>query len=248
MKQLIFGLGISFLMMYSVASANDYYQKECCVPSPDLCCNAGLDGFYVGGNFGMISLTAYRTTLEPQITNGPLGKTFMETDFTLGPQIGYNWNCQRVLFGLVADWNWTNIQNRYLSAGGFSTYGLMMDWYLTIRGRIGINFRHCLFYLTAGSALAHLEMRFTANGAFYSVNHSHWGWTGGIGVEYLLGCKWSLGGDLLYMNFANSRYNNFPNSVKFYRSDTVWVARAIVNYHFGKLLSYFCCKRKGYNF
>lgn len=240
MKKLIFGLGISVWLMGS-ALANTYdYQEDCCYLSPcESYCEEGFGGFYLGGNFGLVTQTAFRTTNSGN--EGIRGHTYVETDGNIGVQTGYDWNCGYGVFGLVTDWDWANIYNTYIGSDQEVAHTVTLDWYLTIRARIGITASNCLFYVTAGAALAHIETKWDEYEEYYYVNHSHWGWTGGVGFDYLLGCKWSLGADLLYMNFAHERFT-FVNNLILHRSDTIWVVRAIINYHFSNLFNNFCCK------
>ena len=201
MKKLIFGLGIMVAgLTCAVASANDYYYGGDCCPAP--CgdpCGTEFDGFYFGGNLGVLTNIAYRNDLD-QFAGG--SQVLVDTDFTIGLQLGYDWNCGCSLFGLVVDWNWANIDHSHHS---FTDNRLRneLDWFLTIRGRAGITVCDCLFYLTAGAVVADFDARWRTTTSSTHHDDTRWGWTGGVGVEYLLGCNWSIGADLLFMHFDN---------------------------------------------
>lgn len=230
MKKLIFGLGIVVAgLTCSVASAQ-YYGGDCCPPVCDPCCVSDFNGFYFGGNLGVISEVAHLNHIDESNTslNDSRSISHVATDFTIGLQLGYDWQCGCSLFGLVADWNWVNVNHSF-----FGRCRNDDSWFLTIRGRAGVTVCDCLFYLTAGAATADLKARW--NNDFFSSNscRNAWGWVGGVGVEYLLGCNWSVGADLLFMHFDEKRHTRedqrFGHSVSFY------TARLLLNYRFGDL-------------
>lgn len=230
MKQLIFGLGIAAAgLTGAVVAANEYG-----VPACDVCCEMHADGFYIGGNLGVITQIAL---LNEEASNYAIGINHVDTNFTLGGQLGYDWNCDRGLLGLVFDWDWSNIDHTYSALDG-GTIKLELDWYLTIRGRAGVTICDWLFYLTAGAAAARFE---TTWDSIYHKNRTRWGWTGGFGVDYFLGCNWSLGADILYMRFSQDR-KTFNPSVALETSGSLWVSRIILNYYFGDLVDHFCCR------
>lgn len=238
MKKFILGLGIIVGgLTNSMAYANDGWGN-CCPP----CCEySGFDGFYFGGNLGVISQLAFRN--EDQ-HGTPFGRTFIDTDFTIGAQLGYDWGCGSSLFGVVVDWDWSNLDQSHNLVTNDDDIKNELDWYLTIRGRAGLTICDCLIYLTAGAAVAHFDTKWNPGSTSFHQEEARWGWTGGVGVEYLLGCKWSLGADLLVMHFDTNRKTFLnPSTSTTYAlgsSDSVWVGRVILNYRFGDLFSCFC--------
>lgn len=252
MKKLILGLGLAVAgLTCSVASAYDYYQGDCC-PAPyndcyNDCCGSDFDGFYFGGNLGVVTNVAYRNDFNDfnESTTGG-SRTCVDTDFTIGLQVGYDLNCGCSLFGLVVDWNWVNIDHSDHSFND-DRHRNGHDWFLTIRGRAGITVCDCLFYLTAGAVVADFDTRWRRG--FDDASHHHddtrWGWVGGFGVEYLLGCNWSVGADILFMHFDEEKHSfttdgTAPTSFRFGHSDSVYVARVLLNYRFGDLFGCFC--------
>ncbi len=241
MKRLFFGLGIMVAgLTCSVASASDYYyQGDCCPDQCDPCCDSDFDGFYFGANLGVLTNHAYRGDLDG-FTNGGCC-TLVDTEFTIGLQLGYDWNCGCSLFGLVADWNWVSNDNSHHSDGGQShRHG--NDWFVTIRGRAGVTVCDCLFYLTGGFAVIDADHRWGDGSTNHSHSNTKWGWTGGTGVEYLLGCNWSLGAEILFMHFDDdsSSHNNGTANFRFKDADSAWVGRLVLNYRFGDLFD--CCR------
>lgn len=234
MKKLIFGLGILVTGLTSmIASANDY----CASPCNACLYGTGFEGLYLGGNLGAITQFAFR---NEEFDGAVEGKTHIYTDFTAGGQLGYDWNPCWGLFGLVVDWNWSNLQKTFTTIRG-DQLKEALDWYLTIRGRIGMTARNCLFYLSAGAVLSRFETLWDAVstagvpiGHFHK-NESQWGWTGGFGFEYLVGCNLGLGLDILYMHF-NSKEKKFNGGTDaLTTSNSVFVGRVLLNYHFGNI-------------
>ena len=86
----------------------------------------------------------------------------------------------------------------------------------------------------------------------YHATDNRWGWVGGVGLEYKLGCNWSLGAEFLSLNFKEhqTKVNGLlrrgddtplPLAFRFGSTDTVYVGRILLNYRLGDLLG--CCCR-----
>lgn len=239
MKKLFFVLG---LLLTGLTNANAYYcQTDCCGAPCMSPCATIYNGLYVGGNLGVISLLAFHNE-EDNV--GLKAKYFTATGFTAGAQAGYDWNCGCGVLGLVIDWDWSNVEQTHTALSGDKLKD-EVDWYLTLRGRAGVvSFYDCLFYLTAGGVLTRFDTKWRVDGTtdIFHEHESRWGWTGGVGAEYLLGCSWSLGADLLYMFFGHDR-KSFTTSAggtdKLGSSNSVWVARVRLNYHLRDLMCLF---------
>ena len=247
MKKLILGLGmIVGGLTCSVASAGDYYYQGDCCPAPyndccNDCCGSDFDGFYIGGNLGVLTHIAHRNDYDGMTAGG--SRSHVDTDFTIGLQLGYDWNCGCSLFGLVVDWNWANIDHS-IHAFNDENHRNDLDWFLTIRGRAGITVCDCLFYLTAGAAVADFDTRWRTATLSHHHDDTRWGWVGGFGVEYLLGCNFSIGAELLFMHFDEERHSfstggTTPTSFRFGDSDSVYAGRVMLNYRFGDLCGCF---------
>lgn len=251
MKKLILGLGLAVAgLTCSVASAYDYYQGDCC-PAPyndcyNDCCGSDFDGFYFGGNIGVVTHTGYRNDLDGFLTDNS-GWTISDTDVTVGLQLGYDWNCGCSLFGLVFDWNWANNDRKIPdNPNGTSENNFLkteLDWFLTLRARAGITVCDCLFYLTGGAAAIRVETTWQDEPDRFHRRNTKWGWTGGVGAEYLLGCNWSVGAEILFIHIDQYK-RTFTDSTDtpfaFAHSDSLWVGRVLLNYRFGDLFGCFC--------
>ena len=121
----------------------------------------------------------------------------------IGGEIGYDIQLGGWVVGVEGDLSWTNFGDSATtivpgnSGGGggrpqltFDT-SYRMDWFSTVRGRIGIPFDHFLIYGTGGLAFANVSMNQTVtvgtDGQLIgSADNTKTGWTLGGGAEYAL--------------------------------------------------------------
>jgi outer membrane immunogenic protein len=92
-------------------------------------------------------------------------------------------------------------------AADSSLYDQRLDWFGTVRGRIGIASGPILTYVTAGWAYGSVKTTLTetltgATGAFSS-NQNRGGYTYGSGVEAALGGDWTGKIEYLYINLGD---------------------------------------------
>jgi opacity protein-like surface antigen len=238
---------------------------NCCAPQYDpCCCGADFNGFYVGGNLGVISHTVHRNDLNGFFSVGDVAPTnfsSVRNSFEAGVQVGYDWQCNSTLFGVVADWNWVNNRHRSEFSPLGSTIITTIDgshhhrhqWFTTIRGRFGVTVCDALVYVTGGAAVHRHRSNFTFVGddlgtavdLDFRHHRTRWGWAGGVGTEYMMGCNWSFGAELLFLSFGNhTRRFTVPATgdvFRFGHSDTAWVLRFLVNYRLGDLFGGGCC-------
>jgi outer membrane immunogenic protein len=162
-----------------------------------------------------------------------------EVGFTGGAQAGYNFQVSRFVFGGEADLSYLGLDSRSGTsatvpgtfAGGavaasqaanggqplaYETRGRQaVDWYGTVRGRVGYAFGNVLAYGTGG--LAYGDVRtynaaYTAPGDFFGpfpflygarTSETRLGWTAGGGVEYALSRNLSLRGEYLHVDLGD---------------------------------------------
>ncbi|MCH9627099.1 MAG: outer membrane beta-barrel protein [Gammaproteobacteria bacterium] len=240
MKKVLFcALAVAGMLTAQQAAANDY----CCPPQYDpYCCETEFDGFYFGGNLGVISHMAHRNDLDGFFDDNVTSLSRCTTDVTVGLQLGYDWQCASSVFGLVVDWNWVNVDHRERLFGSNDRFiKADFDWFTTIRARAGLTVCDALLYVTAGAAVASFDNQWrNLNGTTSDRNFKHcdtkWGWVGGVGAEFGLGCNWTMGVEVLTLHFCHNN-ERFDSNFHFSLSDTAWVGRVILNYRFGDL----CC-------
>lgn len=125
--------------------------------------------------------------------------------FVGGAQLGYNWQVDRLLFGLEADFQGGNIKGSV--SGGIDPYRFYadsrIDWFGTVRARLGyVPAERFLVYGTGGLAYGHVESYMNYAGYESSVSTTKTGYTVGGGAEYALNNKWSLKAEYLYTDFG----------------------------------------------
>jgi len=157
----------------------------------------------------------------------------------VGGAIGYNFQVDRVVFGLEGDGSWANIRGSgvcgfYFSfphacGGGIRALG-------TIRARIGYDLgafgplQSVLAYATGGLAIGDVhgwDALFGTSGSSVEV-----GWTVGGGLEAKLTPNWSVKVEYLHVDLGNRGiFTAIPPNTE-YVSARAEIVRAGVNYHF----------------
>ncbi len=148
-------------------------------------------GFYIGGNAGWgwarLSDSVGGTNL-----NGFVG----------GGQIGYNWQVSNFVLGLETDFQGSDQHLTETGTIGATavTGTARVNWFGTIRGRVGVAANNWLFYVTGGGAYTNVGASLTAAGATVSTSTTKWGGTVGGGVEYGINRQWTVGLEYLYVD------------------------------------------------
>jgi outer membrane immunogenic protein len=233
--------------------------------------NAGY-GFDAGSNSDRYNLPAGSV-----LNGGPVNRVFNANSsndlegFVGGGQVGYNYQFtpgSGVVVGIEADAQYTDFGNKTRTVNGtFSPVvgglngttavrlpGNEMNFFGTVRGRIGYAFDRVLFYGTGGFAYGSGSAD-RSFGGFAGNDSFRTGWTVGGGMEYALpvdsflnffrSSAVTLKVEGLYVNldrgtrnqgaFVINAANNFPvvYSGVGRRSDEFAVVRAGLNYKFG---------------
>jgi len=175
-------------------------------------------GLYIGGNLGggwadhttdatLAGATLYTFNTKP---SGVVG----------GGQIGYNWQWNKLVLGLEADIQGSNQKgtantNFTLATIPFTTSVTeRLDWFGTLRGRIGYAWDRNLIYFTGGWAYGHHNATTTtavpAAGISATTSGSRDltnGWTVGGGWEWAFADRWSAKVEYLYIDFGSDSGN-----------------------------------------
>ncbi len=205
----------SVIALTAAANAADMYVPGAATGGYKDAPVATWTGIYVGVNGGY----AWSETSD-QLATGPFGGLAPEGGFG-GGQIGYNVQRDRIVFGIEAD-----IQGAGISASG-SDAGLdqfksELDYFGTVRGRLGYAFDRTLVYATGGLAYGEVKNSAVqaATGDNYSIDKTAVGYVLGGGVEYKIGGAWSVKGEYQYINlgkndptFAGVCYSNVGGTV-----------------------------------
>jgi outer membrane immunogenic protein len=161
-------------------------------------------GFYVGAHAG--STIDAQNTFE--LDGAELNEDLDDTGLA-GFQIGYNWQSpHNLVLGVEGDMSFP-----------FDDIGI--DYFASIRGRLGYAAGNALLYATGG--VAFLGVSDDVGGD----DDTQTGYVVGGGLDYKLRQNISVGVEGLYYNFEDDIGGGVDQTLEF------WSVRARLNYHFG---------------
>lgn len=173
-------------------------------------------GFYIGANAGIGG-----DKVDYPFTALGVPGSLDVTSFGgfAGGQIGYNYQFgsgSGVVIGVEADAQWSNIRsevNANIGGLGALNAGTEVEWFGTVRGRLGYAFDRILVYGTGGYAYGseNTFLNVTPGILNFSRSADLSGWTAGGGVEYAVTNNLSLKTEYLYFQF--DRDNVFTSGV-----------------------------------
>jgi outer membrane immunogenic protein len=147
-----------------------------------------------------------------------------------GAQIGYNWQGvlglnPNIVLGIEADFQGSGLED---SAPGIKS---SLNWFSTVRGRIGYAFGATLVYATGGFAFGEVENTV----APFRVTETQTGYAVGGGVEYKFNPAWSLKGEYQFISLdASDPVGAGPLGFTNGNRSEVNTVRVGLNYHFGQ--------------
>ena len=174
-----------------------------------------------------------------------------------GLQIGWNRQHGSVVWGLEADVSWTDMggSGSFDTASGYYNWRIQqeLDWYGTVRGRLGfLPMPNLLIYATGGVAYgetsaSHAASDLTNNGFVSgrgSADEKHIGWAAGAGAEFMFSDRWTARAEWLHVDLGEADYRltgtNYyanppePSTTDSFPADLTFdVFRVGVNYKFG---------------
>ncbi|MBN8958253.1 MAG: porin family protein [Rhizobiales bacterium] len=158
------------------------------------------NGFYIGahGGYGWGSLDLSAAVLPGASTSADMDGPFG------GAQIGYNMQMGSLVLGIEADVSGGDV--RYSQSIGPGTVYSALDFFGTVRGRIGFAADRALFYATGGLAWGHNELGGSIGAIGISDDKMHVGWTVGAGLEYAFAPQWSAKVEYLYTQYGSENY------------------------------------------
>jgi outer membrane immunogenic protein len=178
-------------------------------------------GFYVGlnagGAFGRVS--------------GDVGESgsISMNGFIGGAQLGYNWQINNIVFGLEADFQGSS--QKYSEAVDGLSSSVSMNYFGTLRGRLGLAQDRWLTYITGG--YAYQNLKFSANSPSFgsvSSNSTRGGYAVGAGFEYAFAGPWTTGLEYLYLDSGSRDLNIGGDTISLRERNHV--VRAKLNYRF----------------
>jgi outer membrane immunogenic protein len=175
-------------------------------------------GFYAGINGGFGSGSA------PSSTPYDIG---LSGGF-LGAQIGYNHHLtDNIVLGIEADAQWANMTGT-ITLG--QTVTETINWFGTVRGRLGYAMDTWLPYVTGGLAVAGATRTTTAGGG-QSIGATHTGYVLGAGIEWAFAGDWSAKLEYQHLSLGSVTYviNSAPDPSVSLSADTIRIG---LNKHF----------------
>jgi outer membrane immunogenic protein len=165
--------------------------------------NYDWTGGYVGGWAGIACIDG---SLTDNTNVAPLPNYFKNAGcgFKGGMLAGYNHQIEDIVFGVEGDWGMSNAIVNNDEVGAKYTFSL--NSIATLRGRMGYAFDDTMIFLTAGGAWARGDLNSTAGGPANHLQHDHYGWTVGAGMEHAVTDSLRLRFDYLYTQLADGHY------------------------------------------
>jgi outer membrane immunogenic protein len=171
-------------------------------------------GFYVGVN------TGYGWSNDDAVSfSGPAGTgsgAINLDGWFGGGQFGYNAQFRRLVLGVEADIQAADINDRTGISGNYvGQASADIDWFSTLRGRVGFTAGPTLLYATGGLAFADVDYRVSTPSFSGSSDSIETGYTVGGGLEWAFAPSWSLKSEYLYVDLGDQALSGGP-----YRSST----------------------------
>jgi outer membrane immunogenic protein len=209
----------------------------------------GLSGGYAFD--GHDASYTYNGVAPEEVAILPSGASLSSNGGIIGGNIGYDAQFNGVVVGVEADLSWTNFSDNHTHVlpgepGDMETLifatSYQMDWFSTVRGRIGVPFGGLLIYGTGGLAFANVSMNTSVTvgteGALSgATEETKVGWTLGGGAEYAVTDCVTIKAEALYfdlgsiaLNASNSQFPQVTLDVNQQVAGTI--ARAGISYRF----------------
>jgi outer membrane immunogenic protein len=203
------GLTLSSTLVLSANAADTYRGGLKDGPPPPVYVAAPIwSGFYVGVNGG------YGWTANDGVVAGYGGTP---NDGVLSPsggfgggQIGYNWQglfgYSPWVIGIEADIQGAGISDSANFADGEHLQN-SLNWFGTVRGRLGYAFGPALLYATGGFAYGEVESKWAGGPFGFDVTETQTGYVVGGGLEYKFNPAWSVKGEYQFINLDANNWN-----------------------------------------
>lgn len=238
MKQFLFAVaGLAALNVSSASAADLPARLYTKAPPPVITWNGFYGGIQGGGGWGQSDETFFGASNDPPDFAGT--QTYDISGGFAGGVLGYNWQSGSLVFGIEGDYHWADINGRSaeINAGFGDTYFTKLRGFGDIKGRLGFSTGDALWFVSGGAAVGDIQHRYDP--AFFPAlgvvqNDTRWGWTIGLGAEYMFAPNWSAKIEYNYIDLGKSTIQFDPtdplNRSEF--RDTLHTVKAGINYHF----------------
>ena len=236
---------VALAALGSSASAADMAARPYTKAPPMVSAMYDWSGFYIGANGGG-GWSRSCLDIVPVVPGALLPEGCHDASGAVaGGQIGYRWQAASWVFGVEAQYDWSDIRGsrvsqQFILVPGDATTNSRLRNFGLFTGQVGWAWNNTLLYVKGGAAVTdnRFQHRFVAtNAVFDSVSDTNWGGTVGVGIEYGFALNWSLGVEYDHI-FMGDRTLNFTNAagalstVDRVRQD-VDLATVRLNYRFG---------------
>ena len=160
-------------------------------------------------------------------------KSYSESGWFGGAQIGHNWQHNHLVFGIEADIEGANITGSATAAstGGSAAAQNNLDWFGTVRGRAGYAVGQALLYGTGGFAFGGVQDKLTSGAQSVTHNATATGYAAGAGVEYAFNPSWSGKVEYQYINLGSDSLTEAVSGATAKFDHEYNTVRLGVNYH-----------------
>jgi outer membrane immunogenic protein len=210
---------VAIVGLASGASAADLPRKSVPQPFVQPLPIFTWTGFYVGisGGYafdnGKSQLNGSPALLATGLAPAGSAKTLGD-GFLIGGTLGYNYQIGSVVVGIEGDLSYIDLGKSVI--GGTAPLSVTlkqeMNYFGTVRGRLGYAFDRFLVYATGGLAFADAKSTTTIAipGSSWSGSKSDtkFGYTIGAGVEYAITNNWSAKVEYLYYDLGKQNYSS----------------------------------------
>lgn len=193
---------VAILMSAGSAWAADAIVYE---PAPEIIPGFTWTGAYIGvqGGYGWTELSDDGDSLLADETDDGSDSLDLDGGF-LGIYGGFNYQWDRVVLGIEGDINKAWMDESFGFAGGDAEVEL--EWFGSVRGRLGYAWDRTLFFATAGVAFAHVN--YDLDEFDFSDDEDFVGWTAGVGVEHAFTDNLLARAEYRYYDFGSEEFGN----------------------------------------
>jgi outer membrane immunogenic protein len=196
-KSLAMSAGVLVLTASSAAWAADLgpYQPYTPQAAPEVRYEPAIwEGAYIGVNGGYGWSNSNFTDPE-----GGFG----------GAQLGYNWQRDHIVFGVEGDFQGSDISGRAFNELDDVAHS-DINWFSTVRGRLGYASGPVLVYGTGGVAFADVDNHIHfSNGDSARNSGTDTGYAAGGGIEWAFAPNWSAKAEYLYVGLGDDEVGGY---------------------------------------
>lgn len=174
-------------------------------PAPEVIPGFTWTGAYIGiqGGYGWADLSDDGDFFLEDNTDDAIDSLDLDGGF-VGVYGGFNYQWDSVVLGIEGDINKAWMDESFDFAGGDAEAEI--DWFGSIRGRVGYAWDRTLLFATAGVAFAQVD--YDIDEFDFSDDESFVGWTAGVGVEHAFTDNLLARAEYRYYDFGSEEFGN----------------------------------------